>query len=390
MKRIAILINEDFSNRKGSFNATHARILNFIEKAKEAYEVDVYCISIYEPWYVRMLHNGTKISRPKEQYLDGILYHMIYFRFLLLDYVLRMKFNKDRFLLNLYLKTLVPKFAKYDLIIAHSYLGGCLASMIKAKFNIPYTVTWHGSDIHSAPFNNNVVYDTVKKILDSADMNFFVSQNLLETSNKISSTSKKIVLYNGVNRTKFYPYVPQERLNVKSKFNIQNNVRNIAFIGNLLAVKNVLTLPLIFKKIYDNIGDVNFHFVGDGKFRHYLEIQCSQYKLPVRFWGNMSPDVMPNVINCMDLVVLPSKNEGLPLIVVESLACGVSVVGAKVGGIPEVLDSEFCISHGNNFEERFANTCLKAMAKEPQTLSSKFSWETTAHFEFLLVKTLLC
>ena len=44
-----------------------------------------------------------------------------------------------------------------------------------------------------------------------------------------------------------------------------------------------------------------------------------------------------------DVLILPSINEGLPLTVVEGLACGCNVVGSLVGGIPEVIGEDNCV-----------------------------------------------
>jgi glycosyltransferase involved in cell wall biosynthesis len=45
-------------------------------------------------------------------------------------------------------------------------------------------------------------------------------------------------------------------------------------------------------------------------------------------------------MNACDVFCLPSHNEGCPNVVLEALACGASIVATKVGGIPELIESE--------------------------------------------------
>jgi glycosyltransferase involved in cell wall biosynthesis len=57
----------------------------------------------------------------------------------------------------------------------------------------------------------------------------------------------------------------------------------------------------------------------------------------------------------MDILVLPSKNEGLGSVLIEAMACGVPCVGSRVGGIPELLPKENCFYLNENFELLISN-----------------------------------
>ena len=59
----------------------------------------------------------------------------------------------------------------------------------------------------------------------------------------------------------------------------------------------------------------------------------------VHFVGSVSNDRMPFIYNSADVVALPSKDEGIPMMLLEALACGVPVVATNVGGIPEIVKS---------------------------------------------------
>ena len=63
---------------------------------------------------------------------------------------------------------------------------------------------------------------------------------------------------------------------------------------------------------------------------------------------------MPALMNCVDILVLPSVNEGLPLVCAEALSCGANVVGSDVGGIAEVIGKDNVVPLGEGFAPQFA------------------------------------
>jgi len=77
---------------------------------------------------------------------------------------------------------------------------------------------------------------------------------------------------------------------------------------------------------------------GDGALRRPLEALTASAGLEdtVRFLGHR--DDMPRLLAAADLVVLPSRIEGLPLALLEAQAAGRAVVATAVGGVPEIIE----------------------------------------------------
>ena len=130
--------------------------------------------------------------------------------------------------------------------------------------------------------------------------------------------------------------------------------------------------------------------IGGGKY--FNQVKEMVKDLPVRLWGNQEPEVMPAFLNASDVLILPSINEGLPLTVVEGLACGCNVVGSLVGGIPEVIGEDNCVDLKDpQFVDKFADKVVAYLQAEPhieQPLKPEFDWNLTAKHELDVIKSL--
>lgn len=86
------------------------------------------------------------------------------------------------------------------------------------------------------------------------------------------------------------------------------------------------------------VPEAKFVLVGDGRERAGLEQQVQETGLQgkVIFLGRRTD--VPEILKCSDLCVLPSWAEGLPNVVMESVAVGKPVVATHVGGIPEIIE----------------------------------------------------
>lgn len=86
---------------------------------------------------------------------------------------------------------------------------------------------------------------------------------------------------------------------------------------------------------------------------------------------------MPDIFNCMDLLLLPSLNEGLPRVALEAQAFGVHVIGSNRGGIPEAIEHNNSFDLNDDFVSAVtAKVCeiLTGNQIAPE-LPNKFSWD---------------
>jgi glycosyltransferase involved in cell wall biosynthesis len=121
---------------------------------------------------------------------------------------------------------------------------------------------------------------------------------------------------------------------------IKNLVQRILYVGRLSPEKGLNELFIALKLLSKRIS-FEALIIGDGidekKYRDLvLKLKlcsCIQFLGPIS-WG----DELFSIMRKCDVLVLPSKTEGLPLVLIEAMSQGVPVVATNVGGIPEIVE----------------------------------------------------
>lgn len=369
--KIAVITQGDPNNRAGFFNNVHERILHL--KNEENVQVDAYLLN-----YARKF----KRERPDCLTVDGIPYNIFYVTITTLRYLASFKFKLIPYPGYCVVERYVDYFKDYDLLSVHSIGAMQIAEKVKEEYGIPYVITWHGSDIHTNPQRNAKLMALTKKVMENADRNFFVSKALMSASESICNSDNKEVLYSGVSDY-FREYSLSEKTILKKRYEIENK-KVVAFLGNVISIKNVLSLPDIFKLVdEENPGGVQFWIIGDGNLYEELNNGLIDKGVDFKMWGKQGPQIIPDLLNCVDVLVLPSYNEGLPLVTEEALQCGVNVVGSDVGGISEVIGVENVFALGENFIHNMANRISEILQRDekPKPLSELFRWDICTNRE---------
>ncbi|MCX5900140.1 MAG: glycosyltransferase family 4 protein [Proteobacteria bacterium] len=112
----------------------------------------------------------------------------------------------------------------------------------------------------------------------------------------------------------------------------------ISFIGRLDGQKGIDILLLALKRLFDNGVPFKAFIVGDGPIKQELVELAEQLLISdvVTFAGPQQ-DIVP-FYHQTSILLLPSRDEGLPLVLLEAMASGLAIIASAVGGVPELLD----------------------------------------------------
>ena len=387
MLKLAVIFESSPFDRKGLFNATHERIKHLVKTGE--CEVDAFCIHSWDTPFTRKVRHNPVVPKKETVVIDGVTYRLLWYDFSIIDHVTVGYIHRKPLFFTRFMDRCMPLFKGYDALIAHSFTGGLFAMEAASRYNVPFYVTWHGSDIHTHPWKNPLVMESTRKIMRSARCNFFVSRNLMETSDRICRDVCKDVLYNGVSKD-FVRFEEDVRSGLRFRYGLDPDSKVVAFVGSLVAVKNVDMLQPIFHEIRKNYnGQVEFWVVGDGKMRNDVEhALISDDSIKVKMWGNVPSSDMPSIMNCVDVLILPSRNEGLPLVCAEAIRCGAHALGADVGGVAEVVGKDNVAPHGDGFIVSMASKAVTVLSGNApvQKVPEYLDWFVTSEKELLSLK----
>lgn len=382
MKQIAVLFEGNINHQMGVFISVVNRVKHLQQIAD--YKIDVYLFQVYDGWLMRRVRHSEKVdSRPDEIEVDGVRIHVTWFRRRWGDAIMHRLFKKPPRAMLRRLHRLGWEMRGHDLVTAHDRIAGHAAAFAGEQLHIPCFITWHGSSIHTQPAQDQIAKEFTIRLLHSVTCNFFVSQELLNRARReLTDDFPAEILHNAAGE-QFYRYNNEERVQLMKKYHVADGTKVIAFVGRFEPVKNVKMLPDIFKGIEVEFGqNVAFWAIGNGSLLDETRQLMKLKGVDCHFFGNVDFKEIPDMLNCVDLLVLPSIHEGLPLVPIEAISCGARVVASDVGGTAEVIGTENAIRMNDHFVENFIHRAVELLRNDaPQQISSSLSWTATAEKE---------
>ena len=135
------------------------------------------------------------------------------------------------------------------------------------------------------------------------------------------------IINNGIDSNRFINFNPLIVDKIKKQYNIKSNDMVIGHIGRLTEVKNhdfILKLASSLTRENDNI---KFLLIGDGELKDSIEKKIKDEKIKnIVMVGNVFD--IPEYLQCMSLIIMPSLYEGFPVTLVESQMSGLPFIAS--------------------------------------------------------------
>lgn len=176
-----------------------------------------------------------------------------------------------------------------------------------------------------------------KTVLKDVNKVIFVSKNSLERFSEINnaiSREKLAYVYNGL------PDIKEKLQDIKTEENEFNNgIYEMVCVGSISERKGQeIIIDSLSELSKEELKDFHITFVGDGYLKPKLEKKVRELKLEkyVTFVGDQKN--VDKFLKRANIFILTSRDEGLPISIIEAQRHGLPIISTKVAGIPEMIE----------------------------------------------------
>lgn len=150
---------------------------------------------------------------------------------------------------------------------------------------------------------------------------------------------KIIAIYDGADIDALIP--KKSRSEIRTEFSITEDAQLVAVICRLDDKKKGVSYFLkAIPSILEKYSDTRFIIVGDGEDRYTLEYLSLKLKIRDKIIFTGFREDIPNILNAIDIFVIPSLWESVPKILVDAMAMGKAIVATTAGDIPELISDK--------------------------------------------------
>jgi glycosyltransferase involved in cell wall biosynthesis len=212
--------------------------------------------------------------------------------------------------------------------VHHGYFGSWIGMVAARLLGVGYSLTLHGSDLllHAAYLDVKLANCGFCLTISEYNRRYIVEHYPGIAAQKI------VVSRLGVDVNERAPFGADTPLTTSQSF-------SLLAVGRLHAVKDHAFLVRACAELHARGVDFECSIAGEGPERRHLEflIRKSGLKNRVELLGHVTREQMDSLYDRADVVVLTSRSEGIPLVLMEAMARGKIVLAPDITGIPELV-----------------------------------------------------
>ncbi len=217
---------------------------------------------------------------------------------------------------------------KPDVLHGHGAKAGTFIRLQTGASNTIRVYTPHGGSLHFplSTLKGNLYARIERALMDKTDLFLFESAFARDTYQRTIGTPKGLVrcVFNGVTANEFDPIVKAD------------DATDVIYVGEFRHIKGADLLIDAVARLRADGRPVTLTLAGDGEETANLKAQVERLGLgeAVRFIGHVKARYG---FSKGSLLVVPSRGDSMPYVVIEAAAAGIPMVAANVGGIPEIF-----------------------------------------------------
>lgn len=267
---------------------------------------------------------GMYFNELKEQH--GLTMHEIHFH--------RSPYNFENIKAYKELKKLVIN-GDFDTIFCHEPVGGAMGRFVGKKTKRKVIYMAHGFHFFNGASKVNwLIYYNVEKFLARyTDALLVINQEDYGVAKKFMAKDVALINGIGINTSKFKRF---ETNYIREIYNLSGDDFIMLTVGELIPRKNHEVIIKMISKMKND--KLHFFIAGEGELTETLKMIVKELNIEnnVHFLG-FSRNIS-ELCNSCDLFVFPSVHEGLPVALMEAMACGKPVVVSKIRGNVDLID----------------------------------------------------
>ena len=140
-----------------------------------------------------------------------------------------------------------------------------------------------------------------------------------------------VILENGIDTERLKPAITS----------VKDHPHTFVSLGRLGERKGTYDLIKAIERVKVQIPDIKCYLAGDGdidRCKQIVEEKNLKSNIFIVGWADF--DRKLELLKKSSVLVLPSYNEGLPMAILEGMACGKAIISTTVGAIPEVINNK--------------------------------------------------
>lgn len=228
--------------------------------------------------------------------------------------------------------------ARPDLLQTHGYRSNTLARLSRKTAGCPWIAFFHGvtwENLKVQIYNRIDVWAMSKanRVVTVSQAQAMLLQKKLPRETPVAVIPNAVLLSPS-------EWTPSERQKERAKLGVGEGAKLLGVFGRLSHEKGQDLFLTALSQVVEQSPNLFAILLGDGPLRSRLEEQINNLRLQehVRMLGHQAN--VARYYALLDALVLPSRSEGMPNVLLEAMSLKVPVVAANVGGVTEVACHE--------------------------------------------------